>query len=438
MSEIHKSEEEEAVEAAPESSEEAPKEEAPAEEAAPAEESADEGLSEDEKAFAEELFEKNMKKFMSEYRKDRSAGKGVDLGDSTAKATNDYQTASAVGLASGKSLSELNFHDTSDAPDADWKQIMCDLLQAMGRKQYSWLEAYDRRSRQEFSTKTVTPQQEGVDRLGGYLVPEQFVAELQTLAQDSEAIFPRARQITMSGLTMELPTQASLGPRFVNTNETAEKSTCTVEYGLSTLTAQKAACIVPLSDEVIADARIDIMEDIIRQFGLALWEYRDDAFINGSGTINGIDSFTFTQVDAGGTLDGDDFIDAYDTIKEFYQGRAVWLMSKTVFSQVRQLKVNSESNNYLIPWGETNPTIQGRPVVATSFMPDDKIFFIDLNTYVVGVRQGMTVDVSNEATLNDAGTPYSFFERDMTGIRVVVRYAGTMPITEGTVELTNI
>lgn len=356
--------------------------------------------------------------------------KGLEIEEKEIKpeSTNGF-LKSVIGAISGKSLADLDFNDKSKDAFADWKLLTLDLYHAVISKNYGWLAAYQQK---------VQPNIEGSNAYGGFLVPTEFLAEVQQLAVEQEAIYPNARIRPMTGHTLDIPAQTGHGPKFVNTAEAAVKSTTSVEYTNVTLTADKAAFVLAMSDEFLADAKVNVMDDVMQQTANALAIFRDNAFVNSSGNIAGIDSYTFVSIAAGGALTGDHLISAYFRSKAYYRTRAVWLMHSRSVELVRGLK--DQNNNYLLgPLGQGGlPTILGRPVVTCDAVDQDKIFFIDLSTYIVGERQGMTVDISTEATLESGSTPYSLWQRDLTGLRVVVRYGGGMAVTDGCVEIDDI
>lgn len=169
--------------------------------------------------------------------------------------------------------------------------------------------------------------------------------------------------------------------------------------------------------------------------GTALAEEEDKAFWtgNGSGKPTGIDNYSFTTLTASATdvSRADTLIQALYKLPQGYRGNAVVVANKNTWAKIATLK---DTNNQYLLTGLANspsPVLRGRPTYEQNDIADGKAFIGDFKDYFIADRQGVTVDVSTEATVG--GT--SAFENNLTYVRVESRVDGELAITNGIVEV---
>ena len=137
---------------------------------------------------------------------------------------------------------------------------------------------------------------EGTAADGGYLVPEEFANVIIEDIRDINVMRQIASVMTTNTDTVHIPSLVSR-PRAAWRAEKATKNTSTATFSENVLTPYSVAAIVPLSNELVADAQLGVGGSIVNYIaGLmstAIAETEEAAFWNGngSGKPTGIDNY---------------------------------------------------------------------------------------------------------------------------------------------------
>lgn len=268
---------------------------------------------------------------------------------------------------------------------------------------------------------------EGTATDGGYLVPEEFANMIVEDIRDQNIMRQiAAPAITINSDTLHLPALTSR-PQANWRSEKAVKQTSTASFSENVFTPFSLAAIVGLSNELVADAQLGVGASIVNYIaGLmstALNEKEEAAFWVGSGTgqPKGIHGNTGRTFDAGAgatdTKRADILIQAYSMTPQGYRNRAQWVANMGTWSEVARLK--DSQNRYLLTdlAGGNTQQIKSRPVNESNYLAGGEAIFGDYSFYQIVDREGISVRVSDEATV--AGQ--SAFERNLTYVRVEKR-----------------
>lgn len=279
----------------------------------------------------------------------------------------------------------------------------------------------------------------GTNADGGFLVPQEYN---DTFVEDKrdEVVMRRAGAtvVQITSNTFNVPVLATR-PRVSWTNELAAKSSTSASWSNLTLTPYTLAAYMTASNQVIEDAKIggSLVETITRLLRQAIAEAEDDAYFTGSGTGQPTGLTTYTPArsyDAGGALSADDLIDAYHGLGQGYRRSAAWFMNSRTLAVVRQLK--DSQNRPLFENALTQAEfgrVLGLPVYEQNDMDSDIIWFGDAAGYWIADRPGISVRVSDEASVGGQ----SAFERNFTIVRVEERTDGELADTRAFVRITN-
>lgn len=282
---------------------------------------------------------------------------------------------------------------------------------------------------------------EGTAAAGGYLVPEEFANMIIEDKRDVTVMRQLAQQMTISGDTFHLPTLEAR-PKAAWRSEAAVKATSTAQFNELVFTPYSLAVIVGLSQELADDASMGVGGSIVNYVaGLmaqSLAEKEEEAFWtgNGSGKPTGVNNYSFGSRDAGSTDAA--FADAikktYWDLPQGYRRNAVWVGHQQAWARVNALK-NSQ-NDYLLTMVADGPTTRlgGAPVYEQNDLPTDVLFFGDFGYYMIVDRQGITVDISTEATV--AGS--SAFEKNLVYVRAEQRVDGELTLTAAVRKITGL
>lgn len=213
------------------------------------------------------------------------------------------------------------------------------------------------------------------DTAGGYLAPEQFLAELDRNLVEFSPIRAAARVAATSAGEILLPKRTgTMTASWVG--EGGATTATQPTYGQQKITVHELACYVDISNRLLEDAAFNMEAELARDFAEEFGRAEGAAFINGTGDANNQPKGLLTETGIGGIttaadLVADELIDLYHALPGFYAARAVWAMNRTTIGEVRKLKNTSGDYLWKDAISEGNPpTILGRPVIEFPDLPD--------------------------------------------------------------------
>jgi len=279
---------------------------------------------------------------------------------------------------------------------------------------------------------------------GGYLVPTELYKEIVGLAREKSIVLPRARHFLMKSNTLDIPARGT-APSVYWVAEGAQKTLDTaLDFGKKTLTAKKLAAIVALTDELLGDNIVDLVDyinaEVAEQFAL---EFDNQALTGTGSPITGIlgDSNVNTvTMDTGDTafdnLSADYLSQMIDALKSVALPGAFFIMHRTILGLVRVLKDTTGQYIWAAPAGNQPATVWGYPYLLSDEMPAKSdsgagkafVAFGNLKYFYVGDRGNMKADVSQEASVTESGTLKSAYEYDWTLLRFVWRVGGLVGV----------
>lgn len=275
---------------------------------------------------------------------------------------------------------------------------------------------------------------EGTDDQGGYLVPEEFRAEVFRVLPNFTVMRKLARVLPMNTDTLNLNTLVAR-PYAYWTAEYASKTTTSAEFGRVVLHPNDLVCLLPVTHQLIADANIDVIQFITALFGEAIGMAEDKAFFTGSGTgqPKGISTETIGSVAAGGALAFDHLQGLLDLAPQRVRNSptAAYVAHNHVISALRKLK--DTTGRYI--W---EPSVQvgqpdrvyGRPIYEQNDLSSHELYFGDWNYYIIGDRQQIVVETTREGG--------NAWRQNATEIKAVERVDGKTVLTAAFKKVTGI
>ncbi len=275
-----------------------------------------------------------------------------------------------------------------------------------------------------------TPMTEGTPSQGGYLVPEEFQAELVRYVEEASIVRPRARVWNMTRDKVNIPKLDQSSSSFGGATlywpgEGGLKTLSRPALGQIQLNAQKVIGLASATDELLADSAVNVANFLVTLFGEAIAYEEDKKFIQGSGSNEplGIMEYDGTSVVARNTSSKILIEDVLALDENFpawaEQGNVVWLTSKKGKTQLRQLGRTSTTFNQV--WMESMragdpPTLLGHPVlftekVDTTIGNSGDIILANLSWYYVGDRGGLEVTSSIHDRFRYDETVFRFVKR---------------------------
>lgn len=232
--------------------------------------------------------------------------------------------------------------------------------------------------------------QEGVDADGGYLVPEEYDRRLIDTLSEENIMRRLATIITTSG--EHKINIAATKPAASWIEEGGALTFGDATFSQILLDAHKLHVAIKVTEELLYDSAFNLEGYILDQFGKALGNAEEDAFLNGDGTGKPLGLFAAT---GGGTVAGtltaaiksDDMLDLVYALKRPYRKKASFIMNDKTLSSLRKLKDNNGAYIWQPSYQAGEPDrVLGYAVHTSAYAPEDAIAFGDYKYYNIGDR----------------------------------------------------
>ncbi len=238
--------------------------------------------------------------------------------------------------------------------------------------------------------------QEGVDADGGYLVPEEWDSRLIDVLNEENIMRGLATQITTSG--EHKINIAGAKPTAAWIEEGGALQFTDAKFGQKIMDAHKLHVAVKVTEELLYDSMFDLASYITTQFGIAIANAEEDAFLNGDGKGKPTGLFDETN---GGTvaktltstkLGTDDVLDLVYALKRPYRKKASFIMNDQTLAALRKLKDNNGAYIWQPSYQAGEPDrLLGYAVHTSAFAPElaagkPVMAFGDYSYYNIGDR----------------------------------------------------
>ncbi len=279
--------------------------------------------------------------------------------------------------------------------------------------------------------------QEGIDEAGGYLVPDEYDRRLIDVLDEENVLRGLATTIRTSG--ERKINIAATKPAALWVEEGGALTFGDATFDQKLLDAHKLHVAIKITEELLADNAFQLEDYIIAQFGKAIANAEEDAFLNGDGEGKPTGLFADAQVGVTiGTveIEADDVIDLIYKLKRPYRKKASFITNDSTLAVLRKLK--DENGNYLwqpsLQNGEPD-RILGYAIRTSQFAPKlaagkAALAFGDFSYYNIGDRGQRTLQVLKELFAGNGMVGYVMKER-VDGLLVlpeavqVLKVAGT-------------
>ena len=257
--------------------------------------------------------------------------------------------------------------------------------------------------------------QEGVDADGGYLVPEEYDHRLIDVLTEENIMRGIATKITTSG--EHKINIAATKPAAAWIEEGGALSFGDATFDQKILDAHKLHVAIKITEELLYDNAFGLENYIITEFGKALANAEEDAFLNGDGV--GKPTGIFDKTKGGesiGTLTAalksDDILDLIYKLKRPYRKNASFIMNDATLAQIRKLKDNNGQYLWQPSYQANEPDkILGYNIRTSAFAPTDAIAFGDYKYYNIGDRGSRSFKQLNELFAGNGMIGYVAKER---------------------------
>ncbi|MHA1302725.1 MAG: phage major capsid protein [Candidatus Heimdallarchaeaceae archaeon] len=294
------------------------------------------------------------------------------------------------------------------------------------------------------------------DTAGGFLVPEEFANQMVVYTAPGNIVWPRATKWTMTTDKLQFPKLGQVpesgssqdhfaGVSFEWIDEGDSKPETEPNFTFLELTVHELAGYTEISDNLIDEAAINIMNFLTQLYRLSYMYTTDTAFISGTGAGQPLGVISDPQVtlvnrNTAGTVVFTDLVNMDNALPSMFEQGAVWFMNKAILNALRNER---DSNNAPIlqeVWGydagigttSRITTIFGYPVIRSDGKTSSKgtkgdVILGNWSYYYIGECKKYNLDVSKHAA----------FRRNKTAIRCSGKLDGQASIPEAFVVLTD-
>lgn len=186
---------------------------------------------------------------------------------------------------------------------------------------------------------------EGVDANGGYLVPEEYDHRLIDILDEENVMRKLGTRITTSG--EHKINIAATKPAAAWIEEGGALTFGDATFDQIILDAHKLHVAIKVTEELLYDNAFNLENYIMQQFGKALANAEEDAFINGTGTGQPLGILAATggadvgvMAKSATAITADELIDLIYSLKRPYRKSAAFLLNDQTLAAIRKLKDN--------------------------------------------------------------------------------------------------
>lgn len=400
---------------------------------APADSDEDEEGDEDEDEEEGGIDEKALKELIS-----KSGRKDLQKAAERIAKTLAEETAEAITAARAK-FAQGGEADKTKSKEND--EVTRKFLRALISK--------DHKTLRELGQKAITTQDDD-DASAGYLIPEPLANEVIRIVPEGYGVARRemAYNLLTEGNTKRVTALGSaLSVFWVDEGE--KKPASQPGFSLVTLALKKLVTIVPMTEESVEDAGVNLTELVGQLIREAVEKEEDMQFFNGDGTVwtgllndSNIPATTLAATKYAAAIRPENIIALEDGTALSVNGK--YYMHRTVLSAIRTIRQNADgTGDYLYnPLGGGDfGTINGKPVVLVEGMPTLSeanaankpiMLYGDLKRGAAyGEKSDVKLKLLDQATITDVDgeTVINLAEQDMLALRAVKRvgYKVTLP-----------
>lgn len=330
-----------------------------------------------------------------------------------------------------------------------------------------WLKALadkDNKTLKEIHEKATSYNNTGTDAQGGYLVPDELLAEVLRIMPAQYGLCRREmRYLPFSGPGNErkIPTLASSVAVYW-IDEAGNKTSSNPTFGLVTQTLKKLVALVPMTMEIIEDSAINLTQEVATLIAEAMSKEEDDQFLNGTGSPwtgvlnNGsVNSVSLGAGESFADVTFEKLIDMQDSTPAGALAGSKYYMHRHMLSVLRKKRADaitaSDSAGAFLMSPMSKAAIEdylGYPIELSEALPDNTTttaaapiaFFGNLRlASIIGDKQALRTTLLDQATIYDADgtTPLNLALMNMVALRVEERVGYVMALPTAITVLKN-
>jgi len=274
---------------------------------------------------------------------------------------------------------------------------------------------------------------EDVDSQGGYLVPTELSDAIIAIRNRAGVARQLCKVVGMSSDVLNIP-KVTAGLTVDYPAEAATISDSDQVWGQVSLVAVKRAVISKVSNELLFDSVINVIDDLAVAIGNAFAVQTDNELVNGdasstfggeSGILNSMGSSSKVNMSSGNTAFSDITLANLNALvgtmpdKYYASASPAWLIGRLAWAANIQNLIYAAGGNTLSDMAMgVAPQLLGFPVYISDQMPADAVstcgaLFGNFNDgVIIGDREDIEISVSEEA----------YWANDITAVKGTTRY----------------
>lgn len=280
---------------------------------------------------------------------------------------------------------------------------------------------------------------EGVGTEGGYLVPTEFEARVMEKRENVNDLRKYCTVLPTQSGNGEMPKEGT-GVTVERPGENTAPTGSSPDFGQVTYSVSKAIAYVEMSQELLRDAGIPMLDFLAGLFAKGFRKDDETMIVGGTGTAQpeGFRSAGLTGIAMGAAaLSYDDTVNLYYTLERDRRANGIFLTSNAGIRLLAKIKDADSMPILFVPKTEGGVSVMfGRPVIESTVIPENlgvgtdetEIWFIDLSSYMIADRQGMEIATSMEAG--------DTFKKHQMALKAVKRWDGKLTQDEAAQFLT--
>jgi HK97 family phage major capsid protein len=324
-------------------------------------------------------------------------------------------------------------------------------VRALTRGDYKTLKEIDEEERKNYFTylygihgndidkkELTTYLNETTGSEGGHLVPLEYYQKMFEIKTSYGFVRDECLHVPMTTKKMQINKYIT-EPTTSWIQEKGKKTTTKPGFDMKNLEPEKQVCIIPFTEEVLADATPPLIQFLITVTAKAFKKGEDYALVNGVGDHvcggTGVGILKDTNVKKvvmgeGKTsfndVDFDELLRLVDAVEGDMDEGSKFAMNKNILHKLMMVKDKNDRYQWLPGMGKEGPQIWGYPYRKCSLFPGNAqdlpntpfMIFGNLKECVAhGDRQSMAIKLLTEATID--GT--NLAQYDLQALRFVSR-----------------
>lgn len=240
----------------------------------------------------------------------------------------------------------------------------------------------------------------------GAVVPATIANRIIKKVYDISPILEKATKYNVKG-TLEIPyypESDATDIAMAYATEFVELESSAGKFTNISLTGYLAGALTLVSRSLINNSQFDIVGFVVDHMAYNIHRWIENELLNGTTSkIAGLSGVTQEVTAAAATaITADELIRLQDTVKDAFQGPAIWIMSSNTRTALRLLK--DDMGRYLLQDDITAPfgkVLLGKPVYVSDNMPDmaagkTAIYYGDMSGLAVKMTEEMEIQVLRE------------------------------------------